>query len=498
MQPKIVLNKAGFQFAEIGKGEVVDEHLSPVVFINTDEIARKKHIYISDSLEQHTSGWLVYETDSLEWENDKLFVAAALYKLPFQNHLIGQSLEERIKIVANIPQIEARQILRHHNPEPGLFGYIDDTPFIFLLIALLASILIWAVESSSFLVARFIHPLGQIIIPIIALIGFAFFLSLINVATWQPNSNYALWARNVLVLFGGFLLFQVMLKKITSKLDFLDGELVKFVSLFFGLTGLFLLGNWIGYTIDLNIDCCGAILPKSFKAGSHVVIGLIFAFTLGNLLNNLRKRWLYLRAQAKLLKKSQQANLKSKAELQALQSSINPHFLYNALNSIASLAQQDATKTEQMALALSSFYQYVTNREQEQLSSLTDEIEMLENYLKIEQIRFGDRLTFTFDYSENSLLMKLPRFTLQPLVENAIKYGAQNDRIEVRLEASAENNTLEIRLFDSGKSFDDNLAMGYGLQSVSKKLRLLFPERHNLEFINAPSKQVYLSIDQIA
>lgn len=85
----------------------------------------------------------------------------------------------------------------------------------------------------------------------------------------------------------------------------------------------------------------------------------------------------------------------STAELEALQSRVNPHFLYNSLNSIAALAPVDAEKTEEMALALSEFYRYCTNRSDEIEHTVQSEINIVDAYLKVEAIRFGEKIVFS-------------------------------------------------------------------------------------------------------
>jgi two-component system LytT family sensor kinase len=113
----------------------------------------------------------------------------------------------------------------------------------------------------------------------------------------------------------------------------------------------------------------------------------------------------------------------TQAELQTLQSKINPHFLYNSLNSIASLIHEDANKAEEMTLKLSKLFRYSINSSQENMATITDEMEIVNTYLAIEKVRFGDRLGFTDDVEENIKNAMIPRFLIQPLVENALKHG---------------------------------------------------------------------------
>ncbi|MBU0696010.1 MAG: histidine kinase, partial [Bacteroidetes bacterium] len=113
--------------------------------------------------------------------------------------------------------------------------------------------------------------------------------------------------------------------------------------------------------------------------------------------------------------------LKTQAELQSLQSRINPHFLYNSLNSIASLIHIDTDKAEDMTLKLSKLFRYSINTQNENFTSVKDEVEIVKTYLDIERVRFGDRINFILDIDEAALNEQIPRFILQPLVENALK-----------------------------------------------------------------------------
>jgi sensor histidine kinase YesM len=189
--------------------------------------------------------------------------------------------------------------------------------------------------------------------------------------------------------------------------------------------------------------------------------------------------------------------LKTRAELDALQAKINPHFLYNALNSIASLVHENPDKAEEMTLLLSKLFRYSTGRDGELFSSLADELEMVRTYLQVEQVRFGNRLTFSVDISDPALNeLKLPQFLLQPIVENAIKHGiakrADAGRIDVRIyEKSGE---LHLCVHDNGPAFPEDMSGGYGLRSIQDKLKLLYGDDARVELQNWPLKQVLISI----
>jgi len=189
--------------------------------------------------------------------------------------------------------------------------------------------------------------------------------------------------------------------------------------------------------------------------------------------------------------------LKTRAELDALQAKINPHFLYNALNSIASLVHEDPDKAEEMTLLLSKLFRYSTGRDGGLFATLSDELEMVRTYLQVEQVRFGNRLTFSVEISNPALSeLRLPQFLLQPIVENAIKHGiakrADLGRIDVRIyEKSGE---LHLCVHDNGPAFPDDMSGGYGLRSIQDKLKLLYGDEARVELQNWPLKQVLISI----
>ncbi len=190
----------------------------------------------------------------------------------------------------------------------------------------------------------------------------------------------------------------------------------------------------------------------------------------------------------------------TQAELQTLQSKINPHFLYNSLNSIASLIHEDADKAEDMTLKLSRLFRYSINSQQENMASITEEMEIVITYLAIEKVRFGDRLNFVIDVDKDVKNMHIPRFLIQPLVENALKHGL-NDKAsngELKINIKRNENTITISIADNGKPFPAELNMGYGLQSTYDKLALIYGENYQVQIINSPEKQVRILIPATA
>lgn len=190
--------------------------------------------------------------------------------------------------------------------------------------------------------------------------------------------------------------------------------------------------------------------------------------------------------------------LKTTAELDALQARINPHFLYNSLNSIASLVHEDPDKAEEMTLLLSKLFRYTTGRTTSAyFDTIANELEMVETYLQVEKVRFGERLRFNVEVMEADLReLYVPKFILQPIVENAIKHGiskmAEQGHIIVRI--YEEDAWLHLCVHDNGPPFSETMGAGYGIKSIQDKLKLLYAEDAKLELHNQPNKSVNIAI----
>lgn len=200
---------------------------------------------------------------------------------------------------------------------------------------------------------------------------------------------------------------------------------------------------------------------------------------------------------AKELELAKLNELKTKAELETLQAKINPHFLYNALTAIADLSVTDGKKGRQMSLGLADLFRYSINYGSRSFATVKEEVEITEIYLGIEKVRFEDRLLYSIDADVKSLNCELPRFLLQPLVENAVKHGLKNlgeTLIEVKIEAVEES--LSICVFDNGPAFPEELVAGYGLKSIFDKLELLYPNNFKVQFHNPPHKHVEVVINE--
>lgn len=188
--------------------------------------------------------------------------------------------------------------------------------------------------------------------------------------------------------------------------------------------------------------------------------------------------------------------LKNQAELNALHSRINPHFLYNSLNSIASLAHIDSDKTEDMATGLSELFRYSINKEDKTYVSVAEELEMVKKYLEIEKTRFGDNLEYEIDADENTYEKQIPKFMIQPLVENAVKHGLSQIKGKGKIVVAVKQHEkeLSISIYDNGPDFPEEPVSGYGLQNLYDKLDIIYGNDAFINWENGADKHFKITL----
>jgi signal transduction histidine kinase len=171
----------------------------------------------------------------------------------------------------------------------------------------------------------------------------------------------------------------------------------------------------------------------------------------------------------------------AEAELRALRAQVNPHFLFNSLNSIACFIRSRPAEAEAVTENLAELFRYSLRASQLPAVTLADELASVETYLAIERARFGERLQVVVEAAEELRAARVPSLLLQPLVENAVKHGVQQSldgcRIEVRAERTGQG--VRVRVTDSGPGFATTdlaavTARGTGLANVRDRLRHLF------------------------
>jgi two-component system sensor histidine kinase YesM len=177
-------------------------------------------------------------------------------------------------------------------------------------------------------------------------------------------------------------------------------------------------------------------------------------------------------------------------EYKALQSQINPHFLYNTLDSINWLARvNDQKKISNMVEALGNMLRNIISKKAP-LITIKEELEIIEHYITIQKYRYGDRLSFKLDYDESLEMSRIPKLTIQPLVENSIQHGLEEmtTKCNILVQVTQKKGLLQILILDNGPGMDEETikhiyngnikpkGSGIGLYNINERIRLMFRE----------------------
>lgn len=175
------------------------------------------------------------------------------------------------------------------------------------------------------------------------------------------------------------------------------------------------------------------------------------------------------------------------AELLALKSQINPHFIFNSLNNIRSLVIENPERSREMITHLSGLLRYSIQFNNFEKVSLEDELEIVQNYLNLESIQFEDRLQYKLEIKPETLPLQIPPMVIQLLVENAIKHGIANlpEGGLINIKSSVVDNALVVEVINTGQlESSTGGSTGIGLKNASERLKLLFGKLSNLKIQN--------------
>lgn len=201
------------------------------------------------------------------------------------------------------------------------------------------------------------------------------------------------------------------------------------------------------------------------------------------------KRISELRLRSLLLESEQ---FRTEAELQALKAELNPHFLFNALNTVSSLMHTRVDEARRVVAHLSALLRRVLESSNLQEVSVEEEVEFIRLYMEIEQARFGDALRIVYQLDPDTLRARVPHLLIQPLVENAVKHGLRprGGNGQVTLSTRRVGAFLQLTVVDDGvgpshASRADGT--GTGLANVRQRLEQLYGEEHHFEFAPVPT-----------
>jgi two-component system LytT family sensor kinase len=242
--------------------------------------------------------------------------------------------------------------------------------------------------------------------------------------------------------------------------------------------GLIVILAWL----FISVGILGAIFSTDEKYRVYLSSSLYLRGIVGVMLYLVMVLIYYLVSYARTLRERGQAEEKlrtlvKESELNLLKSQINPHFLFNSLNSISSLIMSSPEEAREMIVRLSDFLRYSLKHRENEFVSIEEEIGRMNDYLLIERIRFGDKLSYRLDTSEECKNLKVPTMIMQPLIENAIKHGVYEslEPVSVEFKCKVKKDLLKLELTNN---FDpespSKSGTGVGLQNVSERIRLTY------------------------
>jgi two-component system, LytTR family, sensor histidine kinase AlgZ len=196
---------------------------------------------------------------------------------------------------------------------------------------------------------------------------------------------------------------------------------------------------------------------------------------------------------AKEIEEQRARKLAVEARLSSLESRVHPHFLFNTLNSISSLIQEDPVLAERMVERLSALLRFSLDSNQRRTVPLRQEIKIVIDYLEIEKARFGNRLRYTVDAPPELGMVEVPPLSLQTLVENSVKHAISQRREggEIRVIARIEGGRLNVEVSDDGPGFTaEAITAGHGLDNLQARLSVLFDENACLNILRRDGRTV--------
>jgi sensor histidine kinase YesM len=226
-----------------------------------------------------------------------------------------------------------------------------------------------------------------------------------------------------------------------------------------------------------------------FSVATMYVFTAIFFVMLYN--NRLQKEHeMLLRAQ----------NSAKEAQLEMLRYQLNPHFMFNTLNAISTLIfKNENDKANEMLDKLCAFFRHSLVQKNDQKSTLKEELELMELYLSIEKVRFAERLTVLLDIEPNTHSAKVPTLFLQPLLENAVKYGVESSKEggRIKINAKCRKDKLIVTVFNDGKSVTEEKRKGFGigLNNTKERLNTMFNQSCKVELVECGSSGIKVTLE---
>lgn len=279
-----------------------------------------------------------------------------------------------------------------------------------------------------------------------------------------------------------YLIPQFLLKERKALFFLLLAYLIIITGWLSELISLFIFINIANYQID-------STAPITFDSIS-LIIGLYFVNLVAVAIKQVKRAFFMQQENTNLEQKKLETELKLKeAELKLLRAQIHPHFLFNTLNNLYGLALEKSDLAPDLVLRISDLLDYMLYKCSQPLVELKNELIHLQNYIRIEQIRYGSKLKLEFKIQGDPDALEIAPMLLLPFVENAFKHGTskQANNPFVKISAKIQDEKLFFRIENSktnDSEKEENYTQGIGLKNVRKRLDLLYPEKYKLEISN--------------
>ena len=262
-----------------------------------------------------------------------------------------------------------------------------------------------------------------------------------------------------------------------------NNRITKIILTHFG-GGLLISVVWLvlGYFVVISIvndtDLFGDFFIKTIK--SRFIIGILYYFLLTAFYYVVIY---YSDFQERTLKETELKNLVTEAELRSLKFQINPHFIFNSLNSMSALTEIDPKKAKQMIIKLADFLRYTLANNDRQKNTLNEELKNIKLYLDIEKIRFDDKFIYVEELHEECGKTEIPSMILQPLFENAIKHAVYEtlDSVTIKLTCTRQDDFLKITLCNNFEGESHKKGAGVGLKNIKDRLSLIYQQDNLME-----------------
>ena len=248
----------------------------------------------------------------------------------------------------------------------------------------------------------------------------------------------------------------------------------------------------LGFVFYFNLEF--QKMPALTKSSSVILVCVLLIVTLSSIVKIILHNYQSLEKNNALEKKVLQTQLQLKEqELKFLKMQIHPHFLFNSLNTIYGFALKKKDEAPEMILKLSNLLDYILYQVNKPTVNLKDEINHLEDYISLEEMRFNDTLQVDFIKVNIDDTIQVAPMLLIPFLENSFKHGKIIDGImQVTIHLSIQNETLYFKIENSSDESKTN-AMGIGLQNIKKRLEMLYPNFYTLQ-INKTRKKFEVNL----